>query len=229
MIFRQKLIDRIKDGTKTQHRLPVNGHTTDREHDICKVKPTRSYPVHTVSVVTEDDGYGNERKSRVVGEHGLLIVTAVRRQQLDALSVEEAKAEGFVRKGFGDREAFFDYWREEHGTLAGDVWVVEFEADLHAPRYLRTGSGYTFNVAQAIDPLPAVPPEYQAQLTSNARLADDLRAARHQIEWERQGLAARLAGALDQADREGRDVGRLKARAEAAVTALERELKRRAA
>lgn len=207
MIFRHKLIERLKDGSKTQHRLPVNGHTTEREYGICKVKPQRSYPVQTVERSTEGDGYGNERQVRAVTEHGLLIVTTVVRQPVEAITVEEAKAEGFARKGFGDREGFFAYWQDLHGSLGGDVWVVEFEADMHAPRYLRRGSGYTLNIAQAIDdPLPVVPAEDQARFTKDAHRNAGQQAAVNRIRRERYDRLQRLERVIADAELQGVDI-----------------------
>lgn len=224
MIFGQRLREAISEGRKSQHRIPVNGHTTDREYGICKVKPKRAYPIQTVQLITEGD---DDRQRRMVVDHGLMLVTAVRRQVVDLITVDEAKAEGFARKGFGSREMFFEYWRAEHGGV--ECWVIEFEADLHAPRYLKAVGGYTLNIAQSIDPLPAVPADDQARFTSEAKFEDDLRAERRRKAWEAQGLPRRLELALDRAESEGLDVVRLQKRAEAAISALERELRRKAA
>lgn len=125
-------------------------------------------------------------------------------------------------------------------------WLVRFDVTDHrdSERYLRalppvmtpgqksSGDGREESYYQAtrfgsIDPLPAVPREYQEEITRRAREEFDfLKQLRHQ---EQLGELHERVRRLKEAHSRGADVGRQLKRVEAAVEAAERRLERDAA
>lgn len=71
--------------------------------------------------------------------------------------------------------------------------------DADAIRLAAEQSAYTTRADRAVDPLPVVPADYQAELSKRARPASDL-----QRERRRQAVAARIGRTLKAADRKGK-------------------------
>jgi hypothetical protein len=142
MIFRPELANKIRAGEKTQTRRPIKpGEAT------CRYKVEHSYAVQT--------GRGKPQVARIV-------VTDVRQERLGDISRDDAKREGFKRKGFGDPDTFKAYWSEMHGGIDLDqlVWVISFELDRDTPRYLAPAQpgrpDYTHDRTRALDPAEVV-------------------------------------------------------------------------
>lgn len=216
--FKRQLLDKIEAGTKTMTRRPIKIGDLGE----CRLKVGRSYAIQP--------GRGQLAVGRVT-------ITDVRSERLGAISPDDARREGFARNGVGSTQMFFDYWRELHGNVDEDllVWVISFAYGHDQLRLLSTpvpgrSGDYTTALGQTIDSeAEAVDEQSQERFTAGAAKHDGLRAQKRRERWEAQTLGARLDHAVERAEREGRDVGRLIARAEAAIKAFERDNKRKAA
>lgn len=84
------------------------------------------------------------------------------------------------------------------GVTPGDPGGEE-PTDADAIKRAAEESAYTTRSDRAIDPLPVVPADYQAELSKRARPASDVLRERR-----RQAVAARIGRTLKSADRKGR-------------------------
>jgi hypothetical protein len=142
VIFRPELAAKIGAGEKTQTRRPIKP-----DEATCRYKVEHSYAVQP--------GRGKAQVARIV-------VTDVRQERLGDISRDDAKREGFKRKGFGDPDAFKAYWSEMYGGIDEDqlVWVISFELDRDTPRFLAPAQpgrpDYTRDPRRALDPAEVV-------------------------------------------------------------------------
>ncbi|MGE4177985.1 MAG: ASCH domain-containing protein [Thermoleophilia bacterium] len=108
MIFSRGLHELVLDGRKTQTRRP--GGDTE-----CRYRAGRTYAVQPA------------RTARSVGR---IMVTDVRREYVQDITEDDARAEGFA-----DRAAFLDRWRDLYGWrgMALAVWVITFRLERSGP------------------------------------------------------------------------------------------------
>jgi hypothetical protein len=115
MILKTDQLDLVKEGKKTMHRLPA----TARD---CRYHEGRAYTVRTPE--------GSSAK--------VTVMISPRRERLGDISPADA-----IREGHKHSRAFFDHWRDTHGSLDLDqeVFVVLFLKGDHrdVDRYLARG------------------------------------------------------------------------------------------
>ncbi len=88
MIFGPDMVWKVKAGSKTQTRRKIRGD--------CRYKPGRAYAIQT--------GRGKPATAHIT-------ITSVEEQELGAITLREAKAEGFRT-----RAEFEDYWKGLYGS-----------------------------------------------------------------------------------------------------------------
>ncbi len=139
MIFKPELAKLIPQGKKTMTRRPTK--PGERE---CRYIVGRAYRVQ----------HGR-------GKRGLYLITiqAVRDELLGALTIPDAK-----REGFRTRDDFYAYWQQLHGhiDLQQRVWVISFRVGdpIDAPRLLRARPSESGDYTS--DPHLAMPDEPEA-------------------------------------------------------------------
>jgi hypothetical protein len=185
LIFRPELAAKVKSGDKTQTRrllVPyetakhgekivrgARGARVRKQHSTvtvagrlwlaCRYETEHSYAVQP--------GRGREAIAR-------LRVTDVRHERLGEITAEDARREGFKRKGFGSTAMFEEYWAKLHGEWDPrvHVWVISFELEPEDVRFLAPSHparpDYTGNRQLALDPDAEVPPAGDVE-----RFADD--------------------------------------------------------
>src|ERR1700680_1352858 len=119
MIFRPELARLIAQGKKTQTRRHVKAGESK-----CRYVEGRAYVVQT--------GRGKPG-------HGQITITGVRRERVDAITLQDAR-----REGFRTTSEFLAYWDQLHGEGLRDalVWVISFERGdtRDVPRLLRASA-----------------------------------------------------------------------------------------
>lgn len=214
--FKPQLIDKIKGGAKTQTRRPVKwddlmalGYVDGRFPDdpdwqrtverVSRWKAGRSYAIQP--------GRGRVQVGRVT-------VTAVRVERLGDLGAEDARREGFARKGIGSTSMFFDYWRDLYGDVDEDqfVWVISFVYGHDQLRLLSTpvpgrSGDYTTALAQTIDEgAEGVDEASQQRFTEQAHRSKGQQHLLNRARRERYELERRLERAVSDAAARGVDI-----------------------
>lgn len=211
MIFPPDIARKIGRGEKTMIRRPVAGPLTD-EFGLCRVKIGRRYPVE-YAVASRTSEF--DRSTRETVHIAWMVVTDVRRERLGEITADDAQAEGFARRGFGQAEEFLADWRERHrGELDRDqeVWVIAFDVEPEMPMYVATGvigpphGDYTTNPHRAIDDAEAVDAATLSRYSKEAADSAAQRAQINQLRRERYELEQRLARARADAARGGVDI-----------------------
>lgn len=174
MIFRPELVRLIRQGKKTQTRRIVTGAT-------CRYQATKSYALQP--------GRGKHAVGRIT-------ITAVRPESLGAISLRDAKREGFVTT-----HDFIDYWTGLHGRFDRDlmVWVISFSLGdtTDVPRLLaaRPGAPHGDYVTESrlamVDEPEAISGWEAERFAKASREADDVRR-KDAIRGSRDKIAAEL-------------------------------------
>lgn len=122
MIFQPKLAHLILEGRKTMTRRPVNG-----DEDKSRYAVGRTYALERPRRLEDLSDLDQERvKRKKVSLQrfretvGRILITDVRREELGAITLEDAIAEGFRT-----RAAFADYWMRLHDP----AWPVMTKVD----------------------------------------------------------------------------------------------------
>lgn len=209
MIFKQKLIDRIRDGAKTQTRRVLKPeHVAEVERlrrqgkdpaGACRYKVGRSYAI---------------KPGRTSAGVARVTITAVCVERLGDITPDDAKREGFARKGIGSTSMFFDYWRELHGEVDEDllVFAISFAYGHDQLRLLSTpvpgrSGDYTTALGQTIDEgAEGVDESSQQRFSDQAHRSKGQQHLLNQARRERYELERRLERAVSDAGARGVDI-----------------------
>lgn len=239
MIFHPTLARLIRDGEKTQHRIPIG----EGEH-ACRHQPGQ---VRRVQPARQRPAQDPNRPPRTLCR---IHITDVTRDLLGNVNDDDAQAEGFTTF-----DAYLNDWQARHGLddwpLEQPVWVLSFElytpstVRREAPLYLHAGiigghrddddlgdeladRGYTTNAARALVDAGEV---IDAGRTTDAFASlqrwnrDRAAAEREQAEMS---LAERVERSIASARAAGVDTQRYEAAILARLRALEQRTRRAA-
>lgn len=207
MIFAPPLHHKVLSGQKTQHRVPR--------------QPNQWEPVRPGKV------YGVQREKN--GEWlARIVVRSFRADTLGGMTPKDAQLEGFTRRdqALAWYEEQWQVWDPEH---AQPVWVVTFELEPEAERYLTAMAGRDLQPAyttsgDALD-AGAVPPTMSlSTYTKDAHRRAAEEGAAREAERKRLPLPTRLAHALGEAEAKGIPIERQKASIAARIESLERRV-----
>lgn len=186
MIFAPELARAILSGRKTTVRIPIR---PSHQH----VWTDAQGRTHRQTVCPYRTGHSYAIQPGGRTAIGRFLVISIEQAKLMDLEFADARAEGFKTQ-----RDFYDHWLQAYGHIDPDqrVWMIGFTVDTDSDRFLAPAgqppSDYTSNVHRALEPVPVVPREVQAEMSREASERDDQMRREWLREREQMTLSERV-------------------------------------